>query len=232
LDYDSAGYASRSPLIIFDWDDTLMCSSEIKAQKNPNPQELRALEGVVQEVLSLAHSLGKTWIVTNANMCWVRATANLFMPSVVPLLHAIDVMSARQSYESRWPGDPGAWKKQAFLDLVGDCQEAEASKVSSVDPDATGKSPPVNLVVLGDSHAEIQAGRSAMRNSRKGVVKTIKFKELPTTEEMIGQLQAVSAELQGLVAQERSASKQLVRGSFSSSWSLADSPGVSFMSIL
>jgi len=222
---------ARSPLIVFDWDDTLMCSSDIKAHKNPAPEELRMLEGAVQQVLNLALSLGKTCIVTNANMCWVRATASLFMPSIVPMLKVIDVMSARQSYERKWPGDPGAWKKQAFQDLVGVHQVNAAGAGEDVVADERACRG-VNLVVLGDSHAEIQAGRSAVHGKDVGVVKTIKFKEVPTTEEMIGQLEAVSAQLQRLVAQDQSASKELVRGSFTSSWSLADTSGASWLGLV
>jgi hypothetical protein len=225
---------SRSPLIVFDWDDTLMCSSDIKAHKNPSPEDMRLLERSVQEVLSLSLGLGKTIIVTNANLCWVRATANLFMPAVVPLLKLIDVMSARQRYEERWPGDPGAWKKQAFLDLVGDYHAkkgAYGQDVATEQQEGSGKTT-VNLVVLGDSHAEIQAGRSAMRDKRDGVVKTIKFKEAPTTEEMIGQLKAVSTGLHEVVAQEQGVSKQLVRGSISSTWSMTDTAGASWLSLL
>merc|ERR1719188_177967 len=112
------------------------------------------------------------------------------------MLKLVDVTSARQSYERRWPGDPGAWKKQAFLDLVGVHQvgAAGADEDAVADERACGRGG-VNLVVLGDSHAEIQAGRSAVHGKEVGVVKTIKFKEVPTTEEMIGQLEAVSAQL-------------------------------------
>ncbi|CAK0847568.1 unnamed protein product [Prorocentrum cordatum] len=78
----------------------------VLSERAPRGEELR------ESVLNIALGLGKTVIVTNANMCWVRATANLFIPSVVPMLKLIDVMSARQSYERQWPGDPGAWKKQ------------------------------------------------------------------------------------------------------------------------
>jgi len=215
---------------VFDWDDTLMCSSDIKAHRSPDPQELRSLEGAVQQVLNIALGLGKTVIVTNANMCWVRATANLFIPSVVPMLKLIDVMSARQSYERQWPGDPGAWKKQAFLDLVGVHQVNATGAAEDVVADERARGG-VNLVVLGDSHAEIQAGRSAVPGKEAGVVKTIKFKEVPTTEDMIGQLEAVSAQLRALVIQDQSASKELVKGSFSSSWSLADTPGAGWLGL-
>jgi len=227
---------ARQLHIIFDWDDTLMCSSEVKAHRNPSAEEMRLLEEAVDRCLRTAIKLGKTTIVTNANLCWVRATAGLFMPSILPLLEVIDIVSARQEYEAEWPGNPTAWKREAFKDLV--CPDSRPSSqvlsagldfveditsVPSTGSNASNASSPVNLVVLGDSTAEIQAGKSAVQslNDSESIVKTVKFKETPTVADLLGQLQTVTRDLRNLAAEQKSISKQLVHGSLSG-WSLCD----------
>lgn len=205
VDEDELLVCPREAVIIFDWDDTLMCSSAIKVLKDPDPKDLRQLEEAVELVLRLAMDLGTTTIVTNANLHWVKSTAGLFMPSILPILEHIRVVSARQSYGKRWPGDHSAWKKQAFRDVVKGKHEAG-----------------VNLVVLGDSVAEIQAGRTAFKGHAYdgSIVKTVKLKEAPTLQELVGQLKAIGLYLKSLVNEDRSASKQLVKSG--NSWSVSE----------
>jgi len=222
----------RQSLIIFDWDDTLMCSSEIKSQRKPDDKEMKSLEGAVARVLKTSMRLGKTTIVTNANLCWVHATASLFMPSLLPILELIDVLSARQSYEDMYPNNPNAWKIHAFRDLVSGPHDVASALTSCWDGSmgsASFSSMPescsLNLVVLGDSSAEIQAGHSALRDHQDpdSILKTVKFKALPTIAELVGQLEAVANELERVVLEDRSMSQLLVREQGEHAWSLCES---------
>lgn len=236
-EYSGMGEVRRQALIIFDWDDTLMCSSEIKSMKTPDPAEIRSLENMVAHVLKTSIRLGKTTIVTNANLCWVNATASLFMPSLLPILELIEVLSARQSYEEMFPNNPCAWKTHAFRDLISGPQKVASALSTCWDQDGVvspqnsissldsgiGPNVGLNLVVLGDSSAEIQAGRSAVREhpDPDAILKTVKFKSLPTVNELIGQLQAVANDLERLVLEDRNMNQQLVKGNVSG-WSLCD----------
>jgi len=94
-------HVHRDAVIIFDWDDTLMCSSAIKESPPPSDQELLQLGEVVSRVLRKAIELGRTAIVTNANLVWVQSSASLFLPAVLPLLQFVQVLSARQSYQKK-----------------------------------------------------------------------------------------------------------------------------------
>lgn len=212
----------RTATIIFDWDDTLMCSSAIKARQDPDPAEVMQLAEAVESVLRLAMELGRTAIVTNANLNWVRTTAGIFMPAVVPLLDAIELVSARQSYGRRCPGDHSAWKRLAFRDVVSGKPSSQRSKEPTTGSRARGG---VNLVVVGDSSAEIQAGRSLVHGHQSGeaIVKTVKLKEAPSVGELRGQLQALARSLRRIVIEDRSASKLVVRGGTSTcGWSVQD----------
>lgn len=228
----SSAEVRRQALIIFDWDDTLMCSSEIKSQRKPDEKEMKCLEGVVLRVLKTSMRLGRTTIVTNANLCWVHATTSLFMPSLLPLLELINVLSARQCYEDMFPDNPCAWKIHAFRDLVSGPQEVASALTSCWDSSSgsssfssTGENTSLNLVVLGDSSAEIQAGRSALRDHQDpdSILKTVKFKALPTVAELVGQLEAVANDLERVVLEDRSMSQLLVREKGHHAWSLCES---------
>lgn len=242
---------ARDNVIIFDWDDTLLCSTEIKESaidiNNPCSKDIRKLEAAVIRVLQTAMELGRVAIVTNANLSWVQATASIFLPAVLPILERIEVISARQTYESRWPGDALAWKVEAFLDVVGRghechsnfsaldrCNSTEsctsAGSQASVATSAAasvlelcGAIGCVNLVVIGDSMAEIRAGEAALDvvQQRGSIVKTLKMIELPTTAQLVGQLRVVNRELPGITSENVCRTRQLVQG-FGSDWAIRD----------
>ena len=57
------------------------------------------------------------------------------MPSVLPILDKITIISARSKYEEHFPGDVTQWKLHAFLETQGNIDEAAIT----------------NIVALGDS---------------------------------------------------------------------------------
>lgn len=100
--------ASRGPVntvIIFDWDDTLLCSTAITLNQWTGAQ-LQDLAKAVESALRTAMGLGETWIITNGNGTWVRDSATRFMPQLLPLLSELTVVSARALYETTYPGNP------------------------------------------------------------------------------------------------------------------------------
>lgn len=184
-------------VIIFDWDDTLLCSSAVNVQQC-DPGQLQQLEVAVETVLTTAMNLGDTMIVTNGQDKWVQDSSRCFLPKVMPLLNRLKkVMSARSAYEQNWPGDPYAWKKAAFADILS----RRKGKMSF-----SG----VNLIVLGDNLAEIEAAQMAMSLRGSSVVKTVKFKDMPSVNELLGQLRVVTQMLPNLVNEDESQSKALV----------------------
>lgn len=189
-------------VIIFDWDDTLLCSSAINAQQWRQDQ-LEQLEQMVESILLTAMHLGETMIVTNGNASWVQDSARRFLPNLQRMLNRVTVMSARAIYEHSFPGDPFAWKRQAFKEILA------RRRQEGFHPEG------VNLIVLGDSPAEIQAARTATKVlCGRSMVKTVKFKETPSVNELLGQLRRVSQELAGIVQEDKSLSRGLVQRGF------------------
>jgi len=184
-------------LIIFDWDDTLLCSTAVTAG-GLTCEQLQQLEQTVVSTLRAAMSLGETMIVTNGNGSWVQDSSRRFLPGVVSTLQEIEVISARALYENMYPGDPFAWKRQAFQRLMA----------RRLNQGSNGKL--TNLVVLGDSPAEMEAAHQATKVIGDSVmVKTLKFREVPTVHQLMGQLNKTQHELRSIVNAKKSFSKRL-----------------------
>lgn len=196
----ASGGRPADTVIIFDWDDTLLCSSAVNMQQC-EPSQLQQLETTIEQVVSAALRLGETHIVTNGNGTWVQESSRRFVPKVIPLLNRLKrVVSARAEYEHVWPNDPFTWKKAAFEELLRSRQD-----------DSQFSSSGVNLIALGDNQAEIEAAQSATSNLRgQSVVKTVKFKEFPSVDELLGQLRVVMQLLPELVNADTSQNKALV----------------------
>ena len=63
------------------------------------------------------------------------------MPSVVPILERITIISARARYECHFPGEVMKWKLHAFLETQKDIDDAMIT----------------NIIALGDSMMEMDA---------------------------------------------------------------------------
>lgn len=87
----------------------------------------------------------------------------------------VPVVSARGEFENQYVGQICEWKKAAFLSLwdIENFLDKEAI---------------TNLIVIGDSHYEMDAGKCFQKSSQKCIAKQIKLKENPSAEELEKQL--------------------------------------------
>jgi len=198
----AAGVQSQETIIIFDWDDTLMCSSAINANQLLSHQAAQ-LEAVLEQVLSASMQLGETCIVTNADELWVLESTRRFCPRVLPLLSQINVISARRKYERSCPGDVFAWKRETFREVLASRKGAAQF--------AGGVGSSLNLIVLGDSPAEMEAAQTSTIGAMYPlIIKQVKFKEIPTVDDLVEQLHMVVQELGSIVMEDRSSCRNLV----------------------
>mmetsp|Transcript_48815 Transcript_48815/g.114023 ORF Transcript_48815/g.114023 Transcript_48815/m.114023 type:complete len:396 (+) Transcript_48815:52-1239(+) len=185
------------PLLIFDWDDTLMCSSAINAN-DFLPHQYGQLESLVEQVLLTALRLGETCIVTNADELWVTESSRRYIPRVLPILSRMPVVSARRRFERAWPGDVFAWKREAFRQVLSSWQ---ANALASGG---------IHLIVLGDSIVEMEAAHTSSAGLvAPTAVKTVKFKEVPTVDDVLDQLTYLNQELGAIVADDKSSYRNL-----------------------
>ena len=176
---------THNSLIIFDWDDTLLPTSfltkggvfneDIVLNEN-DKKKMEKLENSALNLLNNAITKGDVYIITNAGLGWVEYSANRFYPKVYEILSKIQIISARGEWEKAFPGDSRKWKIQTFLSL----EKRLNTKLVT------------NIICLGDSLFEIEAGRVLANCFREAFVKTIKFKEGPKLDELNKQLLLVA----------------------------------------
>lgn len=184
---------SYQTVIIFDWDDTLLCTSYLNYKNclagvdhlpEAKQNTLKAIEQASAQLLNLAIEMGQTFIITNALDCWIEHTAKVWAPSITPLLQKVKVLSARSRYESQYPGDASKWKEEAFKD-IGRNFDAEVV---------------ANIVSLGDSQYEMDAAQTLGKEFQQSSVKLVKFRPQPAPEELVTQLKFLTGRFQRVVS--------------------------------
>mmetsp|Transcript_46188 Transcript_46188/g.75372 ORF Transcript_46188/g.75372 Transcript_46188/m.75372 type:complete len:244 (+) Transcript_46188:373-1104(+) len=199
-DCQQSGSETISPpktVIVFDWDDTLLASTFLTnaGLKVDEPFELTGslktdlleLESSVITLLSLAANHGSIVIITNAETGWVELSASRFLPRVLPYLKDIRVISARSTFEAAYPNSPAEWKLQAFTEEVKRCSDSF-------------KCEPSNVLSVGDSHTEREAVHSVGRTLNNAKIKSVKFIERPTLEQLRKQCELVASNLPQICA--------------------------------
>jgi hypothetical protein len=141
-------------IIIFDWDDTLLCTSYLNSRDDamnitsPTVKaQLKSLEDSVTRLLTKALSLGNTFIITNAMKGWVEYSSNMWIPGVAAVLQRITVVSARAEYEAKYPDNYHQWKVEAFMEMT---KTFDTGTIT-------------NLICLGDSMIEIDAAHTLVK---------------------------------------------------------------------
>lgn len=138
---------------------------------------------------------GKTYIVTNAAEGWVQFSSQKYMPLVHKALKNVEVISARSHFEHLFPGDSYEWKIQAFSNIQ---KELEKEVIT-------------NIIACGDSKIEMEAARHIAKLFENSFIKTVKFKETPTPEELIKQLNLVIQKLDHICSAPRNLTIRLER---------------------
>ena len=176
---------THNSLIIFDWDDTLLPTTfltqggtynENMVLSENEQKKIEKLEKSALNLLKVSLSKGDVYIITNAGLGWVEFSSKKYYPKIYEILPKIKIISARCQWENVFPNDTKKWKIQTFLSLP---KELDTKLVT-------------NIICLGDSLYEMEAGRILANCFTEAFVKTIKFKEGPKLEELNKQLMLVN----------------------------------------
>lgn len=175
---------SESTLTIFDWDDTLFPTSWMVQQRllcatmppsNEQKTQLQRMADCTRIALQRAFAVGKVVIVTNAVHGWVETSCARFMPSIVNLLHTIEIISAQSKYEG-FAQAPSEWKALAFAHEIGTfCSSKGADQQQH------------NILSLGDAMYEVDALKAVTKGISNCYGKSVKFMEKPTIQQLIEQ---------------------------------------------
>jgi len=202
---EGAGARPRQKTVtIFDWDDTLLCSSFLRAHAKDEDAALpsgvlphfRSIEAAAARLLELAARRGECVIVTNAVEGWVEYSAAKYLPSVCEVLGKVRIVSARSVHGESMPGQVGRWKAEAFRAV---CEQFADEGVR------------LNLTVIGDSELEMNAARAMRQEFEHALVKTVKLQELPSPEDLSKELAVVSQKFEKILAAPRELSISLAR---------------------
>mmetsp|Transcript_34756 Transcript_34756/g.56765 ORF Transcript_34756/g.56765 Transcript_34756/m.56765 type:complete len:207 (+) Transcript_34756:80-700(+) len=181
-------------LTIFDWDDTLLCSSHLfrnpegltrsswqqNASRRGLQASLKVLGQHVYDCLCQALRCGPVAIITNAEHGWVESSCLKFLPCVSPLLTHVTVVSARQLYAHVSP-NPAQWKLWAFNVYVTEVFSRHH------------QSEPNRVVSIGDSECERSALFSLGGAHPSTILVSFKLQETPAVHLLAQELEFLSS---------------------------------------
>ena len=178
-------------IFIFDWDDTLFCTSYLypngvfkegfRISERDN-KYIKELEQLVIDILKYSISNGDTYIITNAAYRWVEYSSKQFYRTKEfnEILKQVKIISARNEFEKDYPRENKEWKNKTFSRLT-DCYDSKLL---------------TNLLCFGDSNLEIDACQLLNTKFENALIKSIKFREKPKPEELIKELKLVKSQLE------------------------------------
>lgn len=125
-------------------------------------------------------------------------SAQRFLPQVYQeILSDIVIISARSRYEKLYPRNYQKWKVEAFLETRAD-MDSEAI---------------TNLIALGDNNFEIEAAYILGAQFKSAFIKTVKFRQSPSTNELIKQLKLVTNQFEFICTSPKNLTVRLLKQS-------------------
>ena len=192
-------------IFIYDWDDTLMCTSFVAPAgilnlddlKPADKTNMKNLDQLVSTLLTKSMEHGNVFIITNAAYGWVEYSAKKLYPMTYNILKNIKIVSARGMFEKKLPGDYRQWKSKAFI---------ETMKTSNINFYKTA-----NIISFGDSIIELEASHKLKEMFADGYIKTIKFKESPQPMELIKELKIITSQFDTITSNMRNLSVKVAK---------------------
>jgi len=183
-------------VLIFDWDDTFMPTTWLQLQgfglsEEHQPTDIQWAELAVMaergaETLETAKRLGAVVLITNAESGWIELSCERFLPTMVPSLEKVKILSARSTFEPLGVESPADWKFFAFERVIHEYAR-------TFTPGRRG-----NFLSMGDSLHE----RDALIRTTAGLhccAKSVKFIERPSVEQLAREHEVVSGCFQNIV---------------------------------
>lgn len=195
-------FSADETLLIFDWDDTILPSTWVAAQRltldkgsvltDKQREQLKEVSLCTTETLSLAKQVGTVVLITNAERGWIELSSCKFLPEIVPLLENCKLISARTAHESPERPLPLDWKLEAFArEMVSRTQN---DRKSTKDAAAF-----TNVLSIGDGAYERESLIRVSASLPECRGKSLRFVERPSIGKLCRQHRLVSKRLRQLV---------------------------------
>jgi hypothetical protein len=187
-------------LIILDWDDTLFptthtvmtgINNKLMTQDHGNiTQDFSGLDNLLYKLLLRMLSYGKVVIVTNASTNWIELSSNL-LPKTKKLLVNMDIISARDIMQQKYPENMNMWKKEIFEEVVLEYFASHGYQhiISIGDADYEF----IALIELYNEHAF----------SKKRLLKTVRFMHSPSFHALTDELNVLNNNLDSIIKSKK-----------------------------
>jgi hypothetical protein len=181
--------STRTNLIIYDWDDTLLNTSEIIDyctrskinHKDPKvvtrfKSTFHQMDITASQLITLSYKLGDVIIITNADEGWVQSTCELYLPKLFNIITAlgIPIISALKLYKLKTGNEDDKYSEWKYITMKHVLEHNDQYN---------------KMVSIGDSDNEKLAALkiSKLPDKKHMKIKTIKLTDLPTSSKMVRQ---------------------------------------------
>ena len=190
--YEPVRPPAPSTVIVLDWDDTLFPNSHLTRRNYPLEEGsfvltqhdhlmlMKLVDHIAAFLASCIEANRACIIITNGEAGWVEASCARFMPSLLPLLSNIQIVSARTAFEATYPVDE--WKVACFT--------SELAKIMGHKSHAQQ-----HIISIGDSHYERVALQAFSCKMPLAKTKSVKFVHVPSMEDLIRQVKLIQTYL-------------------------------------
>ena len=165
---------SKETIFIFDWDDTLICTSFITLKTQSLSEEekntILNLGNLVSAFLSHCQEYGKIIILTNSSESWVKNTSVNILGISDLIDKNINIFSTRDKYSKKGI-EQRKWKEMALDEIFN----KYGDKLD-------------NLICASDSEKDINIFKKFMQKNKGINISTIKFKRKPSPLIMVKEI--------------------------------------------
>lgn len=182
---------NKNTIIIYDYDDTLMCTSLIVNNNIDitNKQSIEQyyiyfyeLDNKVYELLNNSLKIGNVIIISNGTKQWLEMSI-ILLPKTCKLLNKIKLISARDE-NIKYTNSPIEWKKKSFLTHTHNYK---------------------NIISIGDGISEYLALINLMikKNDDNFYLKTIKFMETPNINILLDEISVTNKMIKNIIYKKK-----------------------------
>ena len=175
----------KETVFIFDWDDTLMCTTFILSKGQILSEEdkniINNLGKIVNIFLKECNKYGKIIIMTNSTEKWMKQTSEKYLKIKNNLIRKIKIISTRDKFAKKGI-EAKKWKELALEEILykyGDKIE--------------------NIICGSDSENDIEVFKNISEKYKKINISTIKFKAKPSPLIMIKQIEYLNKKLYEII---------------------------------